>query len=35
MIRSNSEQSRGIRVVKAEEGKGKAAVGKDLEKRKV
>jgi len=35
MVRSNSKQSGGIHVVKPEERKGKAAVGKDLEKRKV
>jgi len=35
MLRSNSKQSGGIHVVKLEERKGKAAVGKDLDKRKV
>jgi len=35
MPRSNSEQSEGIHVVKPEERKGKAAVGKDLQKRKL
>jgi len=35
MLRSNSKQSGGIHVMKTEEIKGKAAVGKDLQKRKV
>jgi len=35
MLRSNSKQSGGIHVVKPEEGKEKAAVGKDLQKKKV
>jgi len=35
MLRSNSKQSGGIHVEKPEERKGKAAVRKDLEKRKV
>jgi len=33
MLRSNSKQSGGIHVVKPEEIKGKAAVGKDLQKK--
>jgi len=35
MLRSNTKQSGGIHVVKPEERKGKATVGKDLQKRKV
>jgi len=35
MLRSNSKQVGGIHVVKPEERKAKAAVGKDLQKRKV
>jgi len=35
MLTSNSKQSGGIHVVKPEEGKGKTAVGKDLQKKKV
>jgi len=35
MLRSNSKQSGGIHVVRTEERKGKAAVGKDLQKSKI
>jgi len=35
MHRSNNKQSGGIHIVKTEERKGKAAMGKDLQKRKV
>jgi len=35
MLRCNSKQSGEIHVVKPEERKGKAAVGKDLQKRKL
>jgi len=35
MLRSNSKQTREMHVVKTEERKGKAKVGKDLQKRKV
>jgi len=35
MLRSNSKQSEGIHAVKPEERKGKVAVGKDLQKRKL
>jgi len=35
MLNSNSKQSGGIHVMKPEERKGKAAVGKDYQKRKV
>jgi len=35
MLRSNSKQFGGIHVVKPEERKGKAAVGKEVQKRKV
>jgi len=35
MLRSNSKQSWRIHVEKPKERKGKAAVGKDLQKRKV